>query len=347
VLSFIAYLIYQVKSSGSGSDSADAKIVKQIHQGKIGFLTAFETYLATPSAQSHSTSNLLEDAKRDKLFKKCCRHYFREIDTDNSGDIDMYEMRQIQKKLGLNISQEQFLNLLKSRNKDHECTISFDEFCHAMKEILKKPPLELSKSQLSLNQYSSNKSYSTLNDDDEDSEDSDVERPEDILALPKEKQMRAIIKKSCKLMGIGSLLVLLFSDPMVDLLSNIGLRTGIPAFYVSFVLAPLASNAAEVVAAYKYAAKRTKKSIEISFQTLQGACCMNNTFCLGIFLALIFFRELAWEYTAETVSIVLVEVVMSFVSFKKTGSLLMACFVLALYPASLAVVVLLEAAGLN
>ncbi len=29
---------------------------------------------------------------------------------------------------------------------------------------------------------------------------------------------------------------------------------------------------------------------------------MNNTFCLGIFLALIFFRELPWAFSAETVS---------------------------------------------
>ena len=29
---------------------------------------------------------------------------------------------------------------------------------------------------------------------------------------------------------------------------------------------------------------------------------MNNTFCLGIFLALIFFKEIAWEFSAETVS---------------------------------------------
>ena len=37
----------------------------------------------------------------------------------------------------------------------------------------------------------------------------------------------------------GTLLILLFSDPLVDVLSTLGKRIGIPAFYIAFVLAPL------------------------------------------------------------------------------------------------------------
>lgn len=40
----------------------------------------------------------------------------------------------------------------------------------------------------------------------------------------------------------------------------------------------------------------------------QGAACMNNTFCLGVFMFLIFFRSLAWEFSAETITILLVQV---------------------------------------
>lgn len=49
------------------------------------------------------------------------------------------------------------------------------------------------------------------------------------------------------MMGIGTVLVLLFSDPMVDVLSEIGSVVHVPAFYVSFLLAPLASNACELI----------------------------------------------------------------------------------------------------
>jgi Ca2+/H+ antiporter len=51
------------------------------------------------------------------------------------------------------------------------------------------------------------------------------------------------------MMGLGTIMVLLVSDPAVDVLSSIGARTGIPAFYIAFVLAPMASNASELIAA--------------------------------------------------------------------------------------------------
>merc|ERR1711959_804469 len=105
---------------------------------------------------------------------------------------------------------------------------------------------------------------------------------------------------------MGTLLVLLFSDPMVDVvLSEIGVRTDVPGFYISFVLAPLASNASELVAAYAYAQKRTMKSMTISLSTLEGAACMNNTFCLCIFFIVVAWKKLAWQFTAETITIVL------------------------------------------
>ena len=50
-----------------------------------------------------------------------------------------------------------------------------------------------------------------------------------------------------------------------------GARTGVPPFYISFVLAPLASNASELLASFSYAQKKTSKTITISLATLLGA----------------------------------------------------------------------------
>lgn len=71
------------------------------------------------------------------------------------------------------------------------------------------------------------------------------------------------------MMAIGTVVVLLFSDPMCDVLSEVGNRTHIKPFYVAFILAPLASNASELIAAYNYALKKTKKTVNISFATLE------------------------------------------------------------------------------
>eukprot|EP00967_Tisochrysis_lutea_P128081 scaffold218653_cov35-Tisochrysis_lutea.AAC.3 len=86
------------------------------------------------------------------------------------------------------------------------------------------------------------------------------------------------------MMGLGTALIILFSDPMVDVLSNLGARTGISPFYIAFVFAPVASNASELLASLNYAKKKTRKTITISLSTLEGAACMNNTFCLAIFM---------------------------------------------------------------
>lgn len=80
----------------------------------------------------------------------------------------------------------------------------------------------------------------------------------------------------------------------VDCLSEWGTRLGVSPFYVSFVLAPFASNASELLSAYTYACKKTQKNITTSLSTLVGAACMNNTFVLGIFLALIYLQGRAW-----------------------------------------------------
>jgi Ca2+/Na+ antiporter len=68
------------------------------------------------------------------------------------------------------------------------------------------------------------------------------------------------------------------------------------------VLAPIASNASEIIASYSYAQKKTVASMAISLAALQGACCMNNTFVLGIFMLLVYLQDLSWEFFAETVS---------------------------------------------
>lgn len=105
--------------------------------------------------------------------------------------------------------------------------------------------------------------------------------PDDIKELSPEEQQTRIKMRAAMMMGLGTLIVLLVSDPMVAVMSEMGKRTGIPAFYIAFVLAPLASNASELIAAYNYAQKKTASSISISMATLEGACIMNNTFVLG------------------------------------------------------------------
>ena len=159
------------------------------------------------------------------------------------------------------------------------------------------------------------------------------------------EQQRAIKLRSAYMMGLGTVIVVLISDPMVAVLSEIGRRTNIPAFYVAFVLAPMASNASELVAAYNYAQKKTRASISISLATLLGAAIMNNTFVLGVFMMLVATQDLSWEFFAETLTILVVQFCMAYFAFKSVHTMLDAFLILSLYPLSLAMVYTLEAYG--
>jgi len=179
--------------------------------------------------------------------------------------------------------------------------------------------------------------------EDDDAAEEEVDVPEDIAAMPEDKQMQQILLRSAWMMGLGTILILTFSDPMCSTLTNLGKKLNISSFYVSFVLAPLASNASELLSALKYASKKSKKSITTSLSTLVGAACMNNTFCLAIFMALIFFQGLAWQFTAETVSILLIQLVIGGVVLSGTTQTWAKGFVIfACYPGCLAVTAFLE-----
>lgn len=70
---------------------------------------------------------------------------------------------------------------------------------------------------------------------------------------------------------------------------------------------------------------------------------MNNTLCLGIFFALIYFRKLAWEFTAETLAILMVTWVVGAIAAFKTKFPVYWCFpIIFLYPFSLFFVWFLE-----
>lgn len=172
--------------------------------------------------------------------------------------------------------------------------------------------------------------------------------PEDLADLSPEEQQHRLTVRSFTKLFVGTVLVLTFTDPMCDLLTVMADKLDISSFYVSFVLAPLAANASELLASLKLASKKTKASIDMALCTLEGAAIMNNTFCLGIFMVLIVGHDLMWKFTAETLTILFVEImVAASVYLCKKQNLLTATFVILLYPLSLGFTVLLEWAGLD
>lgn len=174
-----------------------------------------------------------------------------------------------------------------------------------------------------------------------------------MLHIPKFKRNvhRQQCSVTCSPYSLSNLLsneFLFKTDPMVDVMQEIAVRADISPFYVSFILAPLASNASEVLASQYYASKKTTKTITVSLSTLQGAAAMNNTFCLSIFFGLICFRNgLAWQYTAETISIVLVQLAIYYFTRGNVMTSVDAFKILCIFPLSIILVASLEAIGFD
>jgi len=283
--------------------------------------------------------------------------FFNIYDVDKNKTIDRDEFSQILRDVNENVSKDSQRRLFDAADADNSGNISFEEFVACViaisiddsgdfktsqqdeSDVRRTVPRTLTKF---IVDDTDDAGGSREADEGEEDEEEDV-IPDDLLALSPSEQQTRIKKRSLYQMGLGTVLILVFSDPMVDLLGEIGKKVGVPAFYVSFVLAPLASNSAELLAAYNYAQKRTVKSIGTSLVQLEGAAVMNNTFCLAIFLALVYFKRLAWEFSAETVSIVSIQVVLGvLVLMRSEQKLLEAFVVLSLYPLSLGLVWALE-----
>lgn len=233
-------------------------------------------------------------------------------------------------------------DLFRKYDADNSGNITLDEFIGLAYTLIKHQDGRASMGTVSQREVTSSALAETAFADVEEEE-----VPEEFTDLSPEAQQIAIKQRAFCMLGLGALLVVLFSDPMVDVMQEIAVRANISPFYVSFILAPLASNASEVIASMYYASKKTRKTITVSLTALEGAANMNNTFCLSIFMGLIFFRGLAWQYTAETVAILLVELIVAVVVQRNVMKLGMGVLVSCLFPLSIALVAGLEAFGFD
>ena len=259
------------------------------------------------------------------------RSFFYRYDSDHSGTISVSELKILLQDLGESMKTTEVSQLLSEfdRNKDNE--LSFEEFCCFIVNLVDRR----TKGELA----------TIVTESNEDEEEEEI--PSDLVHLSPKQQQRRIIGRSFAMMLAGTALVILFSDPIVDVLDNMAERVRIPNFYVSFILAPLISNASEIIASFAYAKRKTSKASTISISTLQGSAIMNNTVCLGVFLAIIFFRKLQWLFTAETITILFVEICILCLSLKTTQTYFYAILLLCLYPLSIFMVWILEFFGLN
>ena len=272
-------------------------------------------------------------------------------DSDHNGALELSELGKLFVDINEPKTGDELDALFRKYDVDGSGHVSFDEFCAGITEYVRAKPADFSAraearaaalKRAELAATSDERKEEEGGDDDDEQEEVPDEFAADMFASVAEQQ-RAIQRAALKLCGVGTLVVLVFSDPITDILTEFGNRTGIPAFYVGFVVAPLITNGSELLASYTFALKKTQKSMVVAYEQLLGAAVMNNTYCLAIFLLLIYAQKLYWDYTAEVLAILFAEAVVFLVATRlAVHTLKTAALILSVYPATILIVWSLE-----
>ena len=352
IIGLCVYMSLQLKISKQGEDKGKrvAVMKKLLKRGKVSLSGALKANIEEMSELERNASSEYQAIQQtDKAsfypppkvaayLKEVLKDAFLTYDENRNGLLDPREVRTFFRDFHENIGDSDMDKLFNKFDTDGNGTISFDEFI-GMAYVLITEKHSVHRDTATAEVAAS------IHEEAEGEEEEDM--PDDFADLPPDQQQTAIKKRAFVMLAIGTGLVILFSDPMVDVMQEIAVRAHVSPFYVSFILAPLASNASEVIASQYYAAKKTRKTMTVSLSALEGAASMNNTFCLSIFMGLIYFRGLAWQYTAETISIVLVEFFMAWIVQRDTLTSFQGVLIFSIFPMSLVLVGVLEALGFD
>ncbi|KAJ9170853.1 hypothetical protein P3X46_018918 [Hevea brasiliensis] len=167
--------------------------------------------------------------------------------------------------------------------------------------------------------------------------DQNDEAPENSPGNPKWNATKAGL-----MLLLGTIVAAVFADPLVDAVENFSTASSIPTFFVSFVILPFASPS-EVVSDLIFASRKNSKSASLAYSEIYGSVTMSNILSLSVFLGLVYFRGLTWNFSSEVLVILIVCVVMGLIaSFRTTFPLWMCLAAYALYPFSLLLAYVLD-----
>lgn len=350
---FVVYMYLQVKESSSGENQTKTtqtmKRLIQMGQVSLGGTLAgvIQNCPQTPSIK-YGSLPYAPPTEVAKILEQLLKEPFEKFDEDNNKSLDKSEVRAMFAALGYELDSTGLDNMFTTYDVDKSGCLSFEELVcaayHSIKEDLNREDQDTAKADST--QFYGNAMVAEGEEGDEEDEVED-ELPDELADLPPDQQEQAIKILAFKYLIIGTVLVVLISDPMVDVLSEVAVRIDVPKFYVSFVLAPVASNTSELFSSIYYARKKTTNSISVSLSTLLGAAAMNNTFCLAIFMGIVFARGLAWQYSAETLVIVVTQLVVGTMCRSTPLTLAKGYIILLLFPVSLLAVCILEKLGFD
>jgi len=303
-------------------------------------------WAATVRASDLETA-LLNTASEDEVRRMCrflAPFFGRYAAQSEDGRLDFEGFRMVLNDVNENLPRDAEFKVFEAADADCDGRISFEEFAACLTALVFYPSggdaagaaAETTRRKAAPKMFLTGDEAQAHEVEDGGLENEEEDEPVEVGDVDPADQQQRIKTQACAKIAGGLLLLLVFAGPVVAVLSELAARLGVSAFYVAFLLVPPTTCAGEVVAAYTYAAKRTRKSMTTLLSTLQGAAVVNNTLCLGVFLCVVHAKSMAWEFSAETLPVVLVEMAIGMsVVCRGRLTLFDGVCALALYPASL------------
>ncbi|XP_076907099.1 sodium/calcium exchanger NCL2-like [Bidens hawaiensis] len=142
--------------------------------------------------------------------------------------------------------------------------------------------------------------------------------------------------KALMLLVLGITMLALLAEPLIHSVQNVSSAANILSFFISFILVPLATNARATISAIKTARKGNEKTTSLTFSELYDGVFMNNVLGFSVLLAVIYFRGLAWDFSAEVLLVMIVTIIMgTAASFRSKFPIWTSFIAYLLYPLSL------------
>ncbi|CAG9462465.1 unnamed protein product [Pedinophyceae sp. YPF-701] len=288
------------------------------------------------------------------VSRRKCDEIFALFDRDGNGEIDVDELEAL--LIGLSVGSDSAAvsavvrQVMSDFDNDNNNALDRDEFFHGICKWVEEKRVNVRRrSWLGYESGEDDRAAPDVEqpllagpgggagDDEEHSleevEEDMEEEAEEIASWPKWKICLYAVAK----MAFGTALCGVFADPMVAAVGGFSVATGIPRFFISFVVTPLASNASELVSSLQFATKKRTKNISLTFSQVYGAVTMNNTMCLGLFLFVVYYQRLPWTYTVEVITVVWTTAVLGWITHKDvTFRAVWAPVMLAVYPLAVA-----------
>ncbi|KAL0363435.1 UNVERIFIED_CONTAM: Sodium/calcium exchanger NCL1 [Sesamum calycinum] len=97
----------------------------------------------------------------------------------------------------------------------------------------------------------------------------------------------------------GILMLTFLGGPLMTSILQLSYAMRLSSFSISFVIVPLAMNARTAITALLPAKQKNERSASLTFSEIYGGVIMNNIAGLTTLLAIVFAKELTWDFSAE------------------------------------------------